>query len=387
MKTFKLNFLVLSVLLILNSCQNGQESIGSKEYSLSEIGELTIPLDSMSPPKPPFVQFLEDEDMLTFFNPFNYRIYRYNLSKRSYEMSINIQWEGQHGVNRPVGYHIINADSIFIFDMGRNELVLVDSIGKKKSSISLINNMNMRNADWALSFPQFFPKTSTPILGVGKQLIMTGFYAWAIPDTILNTFKFTGVYDVATQSLDYHHSYPKKLYGSKFNWDDPIYTTVYYDWNIDKKVMVYSFPVSESLFEGNLLGGELTEKKGMKDVEQVLKPMRYGNGDRQAMLKHLIESDIYATIKYDKFKKLYYRILLEGIPYQKEMKELIAKPVSVQVIDSEGIVLHKERIGLLGNWNYENVFVTKEGLFIEYLESKVDHEDFLIFKLFNLKKI
>lgn len=379
--------LIVSILFFICACEIKSKNEVDKMYLLLEVSELMVPLDSMSPPKPQNIQFLEDDGLLTFFNPYNNKIYRYNFQKKSYENAIFLNSEGENGISRPVGYHIMNEDSIFVFDMGRNELVMIDENGIKKSSISLIENASMSNTDWALTYPQFFPKTSTPILKVNKNLVLTGFFAWAIPEEIIETFKFTAIYDLGEKQLSYRHQYPQNLYGSEFNWDDPFYTTVYYDWNPDQEKMVYSFPVSNILFEGKLSEDILKEKQDSKIGLQILKPLKARDIDRQSMLKHLIESDLYASIKYDKFRKVYYRVLLEGIPYSKDFRDLSNKSVTIQMLNSEGEVLHQERLGDLKNWNYENIFVSKEGVFMEYVDTNAENEDFLQFKLFNFNKL
>ena len=379
---------LISLVLLLNfvCCSQRQEYKNDSEYSitLEEIDSLLIPLDSVSPPKPPFVQVLEEENLLTFFNAFNRSIYWFDLDENKYLERTVIYAEGEHQVGRPFGYHIINRDSIAVFDMNKNDLVFVNDKGIKLRTISLVNNLPINDSNWLLSYPQFFPRTITPFIRVDDKLIFSGSFMWAIPDNILDTFKFTASFDLLTHELTYRHTYPKNIYGSKFNWDDPYYTTVYYDWNPDQKVMVYSFPISNSLFTASL------EKEGLSEVvdsefgAKVVKPISMKNPTREIMLSHLIESDIYAGIKYDKHRKVYYRVLMNAEMSTTGAKDLSLKPVSIIIYDSEFKVLGKKELGLSKNWNIDNIIVTKDGLLIEYTDMLSSNEDYMVFKLFKL---
>lgn len=379
---------LISLVSLLNCvcCSQREEYKNDSEYSvtLEEIDSLVIPLDSVSPPKPSFVQVLEEENLLTFFNAFNRSIYWFDLDENKYLERTVIYAEGEHQVGRPVGYHIINRDSIAIFDMIKNDLVFVNDKGIKLRTISLVNNLPINDSNWLLSYPQFFPRTITPFIRIDDKLIFSGSFMWAIPDNILDAFKFTASFDLSTHELTYRHTYPKNIYGSKFNWDDPYYTTVYYDWNPDQKVMVYSFPISNSLFTASL------EKEGLSEVvdsefgTKVVKPISMKNPTREIMLSHLIESDIYAGIKYDKHRKVYYRVLMNAEMSTTVAKDLSLKPVSIIIYDSEFKVLGKKELGLLKNWNIDNIIVTKDGLLIEYTDMLSSNEDYMVFKLFKL---
>lgn len=377
---------VLFLSLTWFSCNQKSKEINAKEYkyTIIEVGDIEIPLDSVSPPKPPFVQVLEEENLLTFFNAFNRSIYWFDLDENKYLERTVIYAEGEHQVGRPFGYHIINRDSIAVFDMLKNDLVFVNDKGIKLRTISLVNNLPINDSNWLLSYPQFFPRTITPFIRIDDKLIFSGSFMWAIPDNILDTFKFTASFDLSTHELTYRHTYPKNIYGSKFNWDDPYYTTVYYDWNPDQKVMVYSFPISNSLFTASLEKEGLSEAVDSEYGTKVVKPISMKNPTREILLNHLKESDIYAGIKYDKHRKVYYRVLMNAEMSTTGAKDLSLKPVSIIIYDSEFKVLGKKELGLLKNWNIDNIIVTKDGLLIEYTDMLSSNEDYMVFKLFKL---
>ncbi|MGY6520255.1 MAG: DUF4221 family protein [Mongoliitalea sp.] len=383
----KLSYIVFIWLFwtVVSCNEKEAESRGnSTDFTLEEGDSLVIPLDSVSPPKPPFVQLLEEENLLTFFNAFNRSIYWFDLEEKNYFERTVINAQGANQVGRPVGYHIIHRDSIAVFDMLKNELVFINDKGTKLNAFSIVDNFPMNDSNWLLSYPQFFPRTVTPFILMDEKLIFSGSFMWAIPDKILDTFKFTALFDLSNNELTYTHSYPKSIYGSKFNWDDPYYTTVYYDWNPDKKVMVYSFPISNSLFTASL------EKEGLNEVvdseygSKVVKPLSKKNPTRELMLSHLMESDIYAGIKYDSYRNVYYRVLMHAVSGMAEAKDLSLKRVSIIIYDSELNVVGKKELGLLKNWNIDNMMVTKDGLLVEYTDMLSSNEDYMVFKLLKL---
>lgn len=383
-KTFFLSVLAFCILLSCNS--DKQDSF--EEYSLTESKKLLIPLDSLTPANPPFVQIIkgseEKDSLLTFFNAYNNSIYWYDLSKEEYLSKTTLSTEGENAIQRAVGYHIINQDSIFVFDINRNKLVLIDKQGRKLDENSLINNEPSTDGKWTLKYPFFFPQTVTGMIRNNDDLIFTGSYTWAIPDKILDSFKFTAVYNIKNKGVQHYHTYPKSVFGSEFNWDDPFYTTVYYDWNENEQKMVYSFPVSSSLFTGILQNDSAIQEVGTANDLVSAKPFGSKSPSREEMLNHLIVSDIYQGFKYDQYRNVYYRVMLKGIPDHGEYSDLSAKPVSIIIYDEKFNVVGEKLIGLSENWNPLNMLVSKDGLLIEYIDSNPEFEDFLIFQKFKL---
>jgi len=377
-------FIIILLVLVFCNQKSNESQVSLERFTLIEGDGLSIPLDSVSPPKAPFVQLLEKENLLTFYNAYNRSIYWFDIEGNKYLDRTLIYSEGGNQVVQPVGYHIINKDSIFIFDMGKNELILLNHEGVKLDQTSLIANKSMSDADWTLNFPQFFPKTVSPFIRIDNKLVFSGSFMWSIPDDILDDFKFTASYDLKSKDIVYDHSYPKTKYGSKFNWDDPYYTTVYYDWNPNEKMMVYSFPVSNSFFTASFMDEQLNEKVDPIIGSRTVKPITNKKPTREMMLNHLMASDIYAGIRYDKYRNVYYRVLMNGISNTGDFKDLAGKPISIIIYDHEFNLLGKKKIGLSKNWNVDNMIVSKDGLLLEYIDLQSRNEDFMIFKKFKL---
>ena len=100
-----------------------------------------------------------------------------------------------------------------------------------------------------------------------------------------------------------------------------------------------------------------------------------------------MKNDLYAGIKYDKYRKVYYRCLLRGMPNSNVQNQISEKPVVVVVMDEKFNYLGESEIGTSANYNWSNVFVTEEGLNIEYIEDNDLEEAFLKLHIFTIEKI
>ena len=102
------------------------------------------------------------------------------------------------------------------------------------------------------------------------------------------------------------------------------------------------------------------------------------------MILHHCKMDFYTAVKYDKYRKVYYRILLKGLKNATIHSSLNDKPISVVIWDENFNYIGETVIGTGKEWNWRNSFVTQEGLNIEYLEKDIE-EVYLSFKIFKLK--
>jgi len=108
----------------------------------------------------------------------------------------------------------------------------------------------------------------------------------------------------------------------------------------------------------------------------------------EVILTHILQQDLYAAILHDPYRHVYYRFMLKGISNATVSTRLNEKPVVVIMIDEQFNYLGETVLGSLEEWNWENSFVTPEGLMIEFIDLNVDSgEEYLIFKTLNVEKI
>jgi len=389
----KNTFLILVFCGLFAACDSSSNRSTDKAFTLKTNEEIRFPLDSLTGQKPQYIQVVEGEDgnrSFTFFNSLNHSLYFYDFDARAIDKIVPYEREGPNGIARPTGYHIINEDSIYIFNILSNELIRTNSKGESFERISMIGGESMSSSQWALLYPQFFPQSVTPFISNQKEIIVAGSYMWAIPDSIISTFKFTANINLNDNSVQYQHGYPSEIFGSKFNWDDPFYTTVHYDLNSSTQEMIYSFPITHDLYVGELGESNLRKVESARDVKSILPLMTNNAGvaTRMEMTEHVKQTDIYGGIKYDPHRNLYYRLLKKGINNVAEDISWQEKPIIILILDENLEYVGEYEIGLLKDWNTENMLVTKEGLLIEYLGSeKAEDEDFIIFKLFEVAEL
>jgi hypothetical protein len=97
---------------------------------------------------------------------------------------------------------------------------------------------------------------------------------------------------------------------------------------------------------------------------------------------------LYSAIKYDQWRKVYYRFFSRPLPDGNIKTSLKEKEHGVVIMDENFKYLGETIIGNEKNWNFDNVFVTQEGLNIEYFDFSQDsEEEYLKFKIFTLKRL
>jgi hypothetical protein len=256
------------------------------------------------------------------------------------------------------------------------EVVLTDDIGNVKNRISLRGDNRI---DWTLHFPQYFLSSVIPFIEIQDKLILTGFSPWSIPSKIIDKFQFSAIIDITTNEVDYVYTYPEELFGSNYNWEGGMATLVYPELSPSYEI-IHSFSVSHDLYIAHFdssiyktvyAGSNTASSIRSIDWESKTTP-------REVVLAHLAREDIYTAIRYDPWRKVYYRILLQGISNATHSTAKEKKNIAVIIMDEHFNYMGETVIGNGEKWNWKNLLVTKEGLNIEYLSSDDFDEDYLI---------
>jgi hypothetical protein len=113
---------------------------------------------------------------------------------------------------------------------------------------------------------------------------------------------------------------------------------------------------------------------------------RLRHSSKEEILSIIIKQDEYTAIKYDKYRKVYYRFLLKAAPEAAIQLEWGKKPIAVIVLDDKFNYPGETVIGTGEDRYWQNSFVTGEGLNIEYIEKDIN-EEYLTFKIFTVKSI
>jgi hypothetical protein len=386
----------MTAFLLLTSCTGNAKRIRNKKEGqltatcqLLASGEKKIRLDDETAPKPAYMQLYEEASgarTLTLLNTRLNAVYFYDYESGACTGRTRFDREGPNAILGLAGYYVKNRDSIYAYNRPVTEIALTDSAGHVKQRISLrgsfANAENKRDSQWAYRYPQYLFRTVAPFIETDGKLLLTGFFPFSIPDSIIDNFRFMAVLDMKTGQVEYRYLYPKELYGSNANWDDPVFMQGFPELSPGGEI-IFSFPVAHHLY---IAGSDDTEayrqvyagSNVAGTVHSIDHPVK--GTPQEVIHTHYLREDLYAAIRYDPWRKVYYRFMLQGIRSAAQDTSPEAKPVIVIVMDEQFNYLGETVIGTGKQWNWTNSFVTREGLNIEYIDE--EDEDYLTFKIF-----
>lgn len=356
---------------------------------LEVCGEKKFLLDEESVPMPRYTQIVSlkgGKKYFTFLNKYNNSIYLFDYDKSIFEHRIAWDKEGANGISGMRAYHIKSLDSIYLYDKKRMGLYLSNNEGNILRRISLRGKK--KDKKWFLKFPQFIPNAIAPFIETTDELLFTGFGSPEIQDSKLSKFKITVRLNLNMNDLNYSFSYPSSLYNDNYNWGDSYFTLVYSDLHPDGNKLLLSFPVSHNLYVADLHTGEYkTVYAGSNFAGSICSFDKSSKNTTLEYRRDQIQTqDWYTAIKYDKYRKVYYRFIMKSSAVEKSNTSWKEKPIAVIIFNEDFDYLGETVIGTMKDFNWQNSFVTEEGLNIEYIETKFE-EVYLTLKIFTIKKL
>lgn len=388
----KIKIYTICLLLLSLSCTNSRVNTKNKTaadqeatYQLVMSGEKQFSLDTETKVKPPYMQLVEEADgrrILTFLNQRTNAIYFYNYTDTSYIKNIQYNREGADAILRVSAYFIKSPDSIYIYNMPKVEVLLTNGEKQIERRISLMGP----DANWPLYYPQYYLGTVNPMMKAGDKLYISGFSPFSLPDSLVHRFRHTTFIDMQTNQTDFQHTYPADLFGGK-NWGGDLSMLVYPALLADG-TLVHSYPVSPDLYIRHL--GDTTVSTvyaGSKEATEI-RPIDHEllKTTNEQMIVSYLEQDQYGPILHDPYRNLYYRYYFKPIPGTTPKTPINKKPFAIILLDEEFNYLGETNIGAGDEWNWQNSFVTSEGLNIEYTGEESD-DDHLILKIFTPEKL
>ncbi len=383
------------VVLYFASCTNNVKIRNDKRgdltasvmLKLSE--EKKIVLDSSSAPKPQYTQMFFGDGgtrYFTFLNRYTNSIYFYNYENLQFTKNIVFETRGADGVSILKAYHIKSLDSIYLYNRNAIEIIMANDKGKVLNRFSL--RANRSDPNWGFIYPQYNPQTVMPFIETKSELLLSGFFFGAIPNSIIESFKFTSRLNFKTGMVSFSHTYPSKLYGSNYNWDGELFTLVFSELHPDGDKLIYSFPVSHELYIADINSETYRKVYAGSNFAKTIHSINSSakRVPNEKIMTHIIEQDAYTAIKYDKFRKVYYRFLLKSASATDGNMRWQKKPIVIIIMDEDFNYLGETEIGTGEDWYWQNSFVTKEGLNIEYIEKDFE-EVYLTLKIFTIEKI
>ncbi|RYY38060.1 MAG: DUF4221 domain-containing protein [Sphingobacteriaceae bacterium] len=395
----KLRVITICVLFVsvLSACTNDavkevDNPLKGKLQATVELKQTAVKkfvLDSSTSPKGIYIQVYNDKtgtQNFTFLNKYNKTIYFYNYQTQKFIKKIEIDVSRFKSPPSPLAYFIKSADSIYVFCKSM-ELLRIDSNGHTLESTSLIGNQNFLKGNWVSQYPQYHEQSANPFMMTSTELLFPGQSIFSLADDQINSFRFLTHINFQTSKVSFSHNYPRELYGFGYDWNGQIYTEPHTEIMPDGNTVIFSFPVSHNLYIGNLKNEAYTTVFGGSNEAGKISSLKPGSHTDDEMISHIIKNYEYAAIRYDKYRKVFYRIMLKPAeasnnPGSHNFKD---KPIAIIVFDENFKYLGETTIGKCLNFNILNTFVTQQGLNIQYQAADTDESAFNL-RILNIEK-
>lgn len=310
MNTLKNSFL-LYITLFFFSC-NSSVHKNRESYELRATDEyLKFPLNSKTSLLIKAIcPFLDDgTEYLTFQNNMESEILVYNMKKQTYVRTISFDREGPNGIGWFGGYYIKGWNEIYLPDMMRSEINIVNSDGRLLRTISYAETVQGKKT---IPFTSL-TSTYTPMVFIGHQLYIPQTINLMYGSKALEDSPVTVVLDTLTYKLkELPFRFPKimsledvknKSLGSEYS----------YSRCFDGKNFIYSFFFDENIY---------ITPPSHKRIDKIAVKSRYINElkfvDRtpdnlNLVAKALSELPFYSNLIYDKYRNVYYRFVFPKV--------------------------------------------------------------------------
>lgn len=369
---------LLVVVISICSCRKTETGIASLK---SANKSFTFPLDDETLTWLWAMHPYTDKDgkeYLTFQNERKNDLLFYEMNTGKFLHRIKPEKEGDNGVGRFFGYYIEDLDNIYVTQMHRPEIDLIDSTATVKERLWLGETVNDLRLSGLFSVSFHYQ----PIIKQGDKMYITSVcnrLAEKNPVTVTIDLKTKEVEALPFEYPIFPVSHDKRKTYSIENQFSRIYDgeSFIYSFDYDKHIYVAS-PDHQSVRK------ILIESKYVPEVEfEELKT----SGDP---LKNICEVPKYGNMLYDPYRDVYYRLAypeneLELKDNFIELYQYGRKTFSIMIIDKDFNIIGET---LFPDYIYvpTAMFIREEGLYIS--TSHVKNPDFdenvLTFECFEL---
>ena len=339
------------------NCSKNVSSVLKKTLTTKK--NVSIPIDINTSYKSRLIH-IQDKNDTTYLirkNTYTNSILIYNWNTQKKVKTYTFEQKGSNG--------IIKFDTSGFIEI-EEDLFL---IGTAKSEIYLVKNDSVL-------YKKIFDKTGygfgTMINGFNKNLpiiIENEVYFFRKPPVAINDgayydYNLLTKFNLKSKSLnEINVKYPQ-AYKKGECWG---FTHLRQSFTLNNKnEIIFSFPIDSNLYKYDI--GNNSFKKVLSDLQSRFKttlvPMPCNNLTDEEYQYYIKASTCYESIKYDKFRNIYYRIILLK-PDDLTMVNAVNLDykVSIMVLDSNFKIISEDLLPL-GKYDFEDLFVTKEGLWM-----------------------
>lgn len=369
--------LAIAFASLLFSCSNQKTTKEQANKNLILKSQFSLPLDSLSGFNANDIQIFEIKGQKKIGLLYRSRnaINIYSFDEKKLEETINFETEGPNGINSLTGFLWISPEEIYVYSYwGR-------TVYRVNNQSQVLATFQFEEFDKAIKYPVLEPNSLRPMVLRGNQIFIAGHMYQTLPKDQIGT-PFVKV-NLESKSSELIGKYPDKVFQGKWR----IKAQTYFDYLKEKKLFVISYAISDSI--------EVTDfKKYSKKYEakssyiQAIKPFHpnyeYISNNKEEQYAYDLSS-AYWGIKYDPYRKVYYRFGIIGNTLEEFSSGL--NPIFFVIILDENFTKIGEMKFPRGVVYPSLSFVEKDGLYIankkQYAEVSEEKLTFNVYLLEN----
>lgn len=371
---------IIAVLFIISSCA----SKSNNEYSnsLSKTDSLKILLPEFGNYSLSYLQIYENENDTLLFagNVINNSIDVYDLVEEKFKTRIEFQKNGPSSISSLQGFFVINLDSILVFPNSLLSKSLLVNMDKSRVEDYPIQDI----LDTSPKLINHVSSSSNPVLMTDNSISFVQYPLFDVEDknNVNNDFSFEIIFDTENKKMASGEIFYPSFYHDKI-WS--IYSTLLYRTNGDKQSIVYSWSLSDSIYvktNDGQLKGHLAKGNSHKNISPFSKKPE--NSER---IKWTIENINYKGILYDKYRNVYYRVVLNPAEFEPtkyiDYKAFFDQQISIITLDSNFKKIDETLLPQY-EYTYSSMFVGPKGLYVSKAHPKNNlfEEDYLFYDIF-----
>ncbi|AEI49635.1 DUF4221 family protein [Runella slithyformis] len=367
------------------SCSSKEDNKDKKNISatLKTIKEIKIPIDKSVAIYSSTVDYIEEGGRSYIFKTNYNDLLFIDIKDKKIAKRLSFPEQGPNGVgNISQAYYHAN-DSVFL---------LTDPyhIIHVNSKLEKVNNYRL-DANTEAGQRGIYPQNNNKIIFYNNSII--GFMHPKVHPNkkamLLNTEAFVSLNCNTKDAIPLPLKFPELLQDPNDTWDFIHFrpTTI-----LVGKQLIVSFPASDSIYLFSLETNKVKRFSG-KSRHYSGKILPLSSNSFKASIDAYKSTHAYFLLKYDKFRKLFYRFVL--FPTEEKTNNyslenlVLMKPFSVQIFNEKFELIGETEIFKANTFNFVDCFVSREGLLISnnHPKNPKTNEDFLSYSLFAISKL
>lgn len=323
------------------------------------------------------------QEFLTFQNDREPEILWYDVASQKYEKTTRLQKEGNNGVGLFCGYYISSDNEIYIPEIYKPILDIVNDRGE------IIRKIDYEKTSLGKSTIPFLCTSYKAMCILNGKIFIPQTPNLALNDVMADS-PVTLVLDTANHSIhEFDLRFPQVVTSEEIK-GNTLGVECHYSVCHNGKDFVYSFFFDEDIYIVSLDG---KIKKKIKAKSKYLEKVYDGKKttvDMNVWAKTLCEIPMYGNLIYDKYREVYYRFVypkteLKDSDNYKDIWLLGRTKFSIMILDKD-LNLLGETLFPENTYASNLLFVRADGLYIStsFIKNPAFSDDKLCFRRFDL---